>query len=89
MIRVKELNNLVMLSGSFDNKAKAIKKLKYAKDDFIAPDRIRAYVAAESSITKCEIDKYGIDMPNFYETINRINDVANELASRLAEKGAD
>ena len=86
---IKELNNLIMLSSSFAHKARTIKKLKYAKDDCIAPDRIRAYVATENSIAKCSIDKFGIDMPNFDETINKINDVANELASRLAGEGAD
>ena len=86
---VKEINNLIMLSCSFKNKAKIIKRLKYARDDCIAPERIRAYVAAENSITKCDIDKFGIDMPHFDETINTINNVANELAIRLAEESHD
>ena len=85
---IKELNNLIMLSCSFDNKTKVIKKLKYANHDGIAPDRVRAYIAADNSIAKCEIDKFGIDMPNFDATINNINDVANELASRLVEEEA-
>ena len=86
---IKELNNLIMLSRAFRNKSKVIRKLKYARDDCIAPERIRAYVAAKGGIAKCEIDKFGIDMPNFDETINEINDVANELASRLTEERAD
>lgn len=82
---IKELNNLIMLSSVFRNKAKTIKKLGYAKDDCIAPERIRAYVAENSSITKCEFDRFGMDMPNFDKTINEINNVANELAARLAD----
>ena len=80
---IKELNNLIMLNSSFRNKAKVIKKLQYAKDDCIAPEKIRAYIAAGGSIAKCEIDRFGMDMPNFDETINNINDVANELAAHL------
>lgn len=86
---IKELNNLIMLSRPLRNKSRVMKRLKYAKDDWIAPERIRAYVAADGSISRCEIDKFGIDMPNFDTTINEINDVANELASRLAEDVTD
>ena len=84
---IKELNNLIMLSSSFDNKAKVVKRLKYAKEDCIAPEKIRAYIATGNSLTRCEIDKFGIDMPNFDETINDINDAASELAARLAGIG--
>ena len=86
---IKELNNLIMLSRPLRNKSKVMRRLKYSKDDWIAPERIRAYVAADGSISKCEIDKFGIDMPNFDKTINEINAVANELASRLTEDGAE
>ena len=83
---IKELNNLIMLSCSFDNKARVRRRLKYAKDDCIAPERIRAYIAQANSLTRCEVGEVGIDMPNFDETINKINDVANELAMRLTEE---
>ena len=83
---IKELNNLIMLSCSFDSKAKVMRRLKYAKDDYIAPERIRAYIAQGNGLTRCEVDEFGIDMPNFDETINKINDVANELAMRLTEE---
>ena len=82
---IKEINNLIMLSCDFKNKAKVVKRLKYTRDDCIAPGRIRAYVATQNSISGCEIDKYGIDMPNFDETINEINNVASELAARVTE----
>ena len=83
---IKELNNLIMLSCSFSKKTRVMRRLKYAKEDCIAPERIRAYIAQEGSLARCEIDQFGIDMPNFDETINKINDVANELAMRLTEE---
>ena len=86
---VKEVNNLIMLSKSFDNKSKLVKKLKYKKDDFLEPDSVRAYVAEKNSLTPCTIDQFGIDMPVFDKTINEINRVSNELASRLLIEGED
>ena len=86
---IKEFNNLIMLDSVFRNKAKTIKRLGYTKDDCIAPERIRAYIAEDGSATKCEIDKFGMDMPNFDKTINEINDVANELSIRLSEESGN
>ena len=82
---VKEINNLIMLNGTFAQKPQVLKKLKYDENDFIEPERIRAYVAKDHGLRKCEIDEYGIDMPNFDETIDSLNDTANELASRIKE----
>ncbi len=86
---IKEINNLIMLGHSFSNKAKVVKRLKYEDDDHLMPARIRAYIANKDGLAKCEIDKFGIDMPNFDEAINRINDAANELAARLTVDEAD
>ena len=86
---IKEINNLIMLSRSFDSKSELVKKLKYKKEDFLPPESIRAYVAEKNSLTPCTIDQFGIDMPVFDKTINDINRVSNELASRLMIKGDD
>ena len=86
---IKEINNLIMLSRSFDSKSELVKKLKYKKQDFLPPESIRAYVAEKNSLTPCTIDQFGIDMPVFDKTINDINRVSNELASRLMIKGDD
>ena len=83
---IKEINNLIMLSRPFNNKKKVVKDLGYKKDDFIRPDSVRAYVAEGDSLTECEIDEFGIDMPVFDETIDKINRNSNELASRLIEE---
>ena len=85
---IKEINNLVMLSGSFADKDTVFKKLKYTVDDCLAPESIRAYVAERNGLTKCAIDRFGIDMPVFDETIDDINRVANDLSSRLEEEEA-
>ena len=82
---IKEINNLVMLSGPITGKATLLKELGYGDDDVISPEAIRAYVAEENGLSRCKVDRFGIDMPIFDTTIDRINTVANELASRVAE----
>lgn len=87
---IKELNNLIMMHNLGDNPGKkAARKHRYASGDRLDPARIRAYVAESSSITRCEIDQYGIGMPVFDDTIDSINRVANDLASRLAVESND
>ena len=83
---IKEINNLVMLSRPFADKDAVLKKLKYRSDVALNGESIRAYVAENNSLTRCDVDEFGIDMPVFDTTINQINKVANELASRLAEE---
>lgn len=77
---VKEINNLIMLSDVGDDVAG---KLGYEKSDRIDRSRVRAYVAENNGLTKCRIDRFGIDMPVFDEAIDGINRVANDLASRM------
>ncbi len=83
---IKEINNLVMLSRPFADKDAVLKKLKYRSDVALSGKSIRAYVAENNSLTRCDVDEFGIDMPVFDTTINQINKVANELASRSAEE---
>ena len=86
---VKEINNLLMLSESFKDKPKVLKKYKYSEHDFLKPDSVRAYVAESNSLTQCPIEKYGIDMPVFDTTIDAINRVSSELESRLTYEGEE
>ena len=84
---VKEINNLLMLSQEFKDKSKVLKKLKYSEHDYLKPESVRAYVAENNSLTRCTIEKYGIDMPVFDTTIHDINKVSNELGFRLKHEG--
>ena len=82
---IKEINNLVMLSSPFVGRESVRKALRYAPEEALQPASIRAYVAEDGGLTGCDVDKFGIDMPVFDKTIDEINHVANELASRLAD----
>ena len=74
-----------MLSQQFADKDQVVRKLKYDPADLLEPTAVRAYVAENNSLTKCNVDRFGVDMPMFDKTIDEINDAANELASRLEE----
>ena len=86
---IKELNNLIMLSSNFEKKAEVMKRRNYEEADCLDPERVRAYIAKENTLVQCEIDKFGIEMPSFDETINSINSVANELAAWLSVKESE
>ena len=86
---VKEINNLLMLSQDFEEKDEVLKKLKYSEHDYLKPESVRAYVAENNSLTPCTIEKYGIDMPVFDTTIDKINRVSSELESRLTYEGEE
>ena len=86
---VKEINNLIMLSSPFADKAEVTARLGYGEHECISPGTVRAYVAENNSLTRCKVDRFGIDMPIFDHTIDGINGVANELASRVTEDSAD
>ncbi len=79
---IKEINNLIMLDGHFEDKEEVMKRLGYLNS--LDPKLVRAYVAENNTLTSCKIDQFGIDMPVFDKTIDEINKVSNELASRLA-----
>ena len=85
---VKEVNNLLMLSQPFPDKAAVVRRLGYGAEEWISPESTRAYVAQDGGLTRCAVDALGIDMPVFDETIDAINRVANELAAHASPRVA-
>ena len=86
---VKEINNLLMLSQDFEEKPRVLKKHGYSEHDFLKADSVRAYVAEKNSLTRCTIDRFGINMPVFDTTIDAINRVSSELSVRLKYEGEE
>lgn len=82
---LKELNNLIMLSSEFPNREKVRKSLGYSAEDFLDPSLIRAYIAEHGSLSPCEIDAFGIDLPPFDQVIDSINRASNELSTRIKD----
>lgn len=85
---LKEINNLVMLN-SFEDNDEVRKSLKYKKDACLPPESLRCYVAENGQLTRCGVDKFGVEIPVFDETIDAINVVSNKLANRLASQPGD
>ena len=82
---VKELNNLIMLNRDLPEKGVLSRKLGYRTGESLDPKFVRAYVCEENGLTECEIGPFGIEMPVFDTTIDRINRAAIELSSRVTD----
>ena len=82
---IKEINNLVMVDHLRRNGRLDRKYQKYAPGGGLGPERIRAYVAENNSLTPCVVDQYGIDAPVFDETIDRINRTSNDLSFAITD----
>ena len=82
---IKEFNNLIMLGSEFENRESVAKRLGYSADEYLPQESVRAYVAEKNTLTRCAVDRFGMDMPVFDKSIDKINRVANELSSRVEE----
>ena len=80
---IKEFNNLPMLNQDLQDRDKLMKKYGYRETEVLREGAVRAYLAGEGGVTVCKVDRFGIDMPMFDTTIDRINRTANELAERV------
>ena len=82
---IKEINNLIML-GRLDGgrNERLPRELGYKADDRLDIDSVRAYVAEGNGLTRCKVDRYGIEIPLFDKTIDDINHVSNELAAAIS-----
>ena len=81
---IKEINNLIMLSQVDEEKRRSLgRRLGYADDDGLSNDSVRAYIAENHGLTPCAVDRYGLEMPVFDQTIDEINRVSNALSAEI------
>ena len=85
---IKELNNLIMLSANFPQKAKFLNanKKQYTKEDFLKQESVRAYICENGGLTPCKMNSRGMLMPSFDDTIIDINRISDFLDSYLPEE---
>ena len=83
---IREINNLIMLSSPLEDGDEARKKLGYSENDRLSPEQVQAYVAKDGTLTLCNKDRFGIEMPIFDETIDDLNDRSEELADQIMMK---
>ena len=79
---IKEINNLIMLNSSFEDKEEILEEFGYRADDHLDPGSVRSYIAEKETLIPCEIDEFGMAMSVFDETINSINRAASKIATR-------
>lgn len=81
---IRELNNLIMLSGKKPEVNELREKYGYSDDEFLDKDEVAAYYfnfrtktnVATNSLT---ISEFGFEVPSIDDTINRLNDVSEDL----------
>lgn len=86
---VKEINNLIMLSRSFDNKKQLLEDLNYSKEDEIQPAAIKAYYAIDGGLQPCSMNEFGIEVPSFEQSIDELIRVSETLGSRIIMESDD
>ena len=86
---VKEINNLIMLSRSFENKKQLLEDLNYSKEDEIQPAAIKAYYATEGGLQPCSMNEFGIEVPSFEQSIDELIRVSETLGSRIIMESDD
>jgi len=84
---IKEFNNLIMLGREFPNKENLLKKYSstYGSNDYLNANSVAGFICEKGSLTKCEVDSLGLNMPNFDDTIDKINTISNELALHVGQ----
>lgn len=82
---VREVNNLILLS-SFKGDEDVLDEIDfgYRETDYLAKDQVKAYIAEDGTLRECEKDDYGIRMPVFDDTIQKVNRVSIDLETKLA-----
>lgn len=83
---LKELNNLMMLHCAGEDYRDS-GDLDYSPDDALDPGRVRAYIADSGRLSRCVIDDYGMNMPFFDKTIQKINRASHALTTRVRVRG--
>ena len=86
---VKEINNLIMLNGSFDNKEELLGELGYSEGDSIDPTLIEAYYAKDGGLEACHMNAFGIEVPSFENSIDELVRVSSVLGSRIMLGGGE
>lgn len=83
---IREINNLIMLSSSFEAKGRVREKFRYRPDDQLCLSQVRAYVAEYGGLTPCRKDKYGIEVKSLDDVIDRLNETSEELATKIMKE---
>jgi ABC-type multidrug transport system ATPase subunit len=78
---IKELNNLILLSNSFEGKESWLNKNKknYSEKDNIEFTKVSVYQAKDGKLENLVVTNKGIEIPFFDEEINHLFSIASDL----------
>lgn len=85
---VKEFNNLILLGNEFKGRDEFLAKHKteYAQGMGLKPEQIGAYVCKGGKFEECPVTKRGMIVESFDDTINRMNEVGDDLEFLLSSQ---
>ncbi len=84
---IKEFSNLIMLSNSFDKRAKIMYKYDYNENEVLDIDSVKLYVSGcDNRLKELKIDKkLGIEIDSFDAVINDLNSSTDEIYYSLMD----
>ncbi len=81
---IKHLNNLLMLANDLPDREAIMTEFGYTQDDILHPADLRAYIAhLDGTVSKVEVDAYGMVQSGFDDAIIQINETSNKLISAI------
>ena len=86
---IKEINNLIMLSNISDTENFLAQHKDYKKEMLLSEDKVSGYICENGGATKCDIDKFGLAMSSFDDTIIKMNKISRHLTAELSNENDD
>jgi ABC-type multidrug transport system ATPase subunit len=81
---IKEFNNLSMLANDFPEKSALMNEFGYTQDEVLHQEDLKAYIArAEGTLSRVDLDEYGMIQTGFDDVIVQINETSNKLISAI------
>lgn len=77
---VREINSLIMLSGSVSDKESIMERGKISESDILRPEQVRAYtVSNQHRIEALNVDEHGMDLKLFDELVNEADALSDDI----------
>ncbi len=81
---LKHLNNLLMLANDLPDREAIMTEFGYTQDDILHSEDLRAYIAhLDGTVSKVDVDAYGMVQSGFDDAIVQINETSNKLISAI------
>lgn len=82
---VKELNNLIRLNHTMNNKESIMKEYEYKEHDILDFNRISAYINDYGDVKKVATDDMGMEIKSFDDTINTLSSAMDDIYFNIEE----